>query len=123
MPSISKAQAEHEESAAGFSARFHELDDYTVAFESHTADGDLAALFKGLPGDRCQCPHWGYVLKGKVVFHYADGEDIVTEGHAYYARPGHTPELFKGTEVVEFSPTAALAETMEAVMKNLPAGA
>ena len=25
---------------------------------------DFTPLFKGLPGDLCQCPHWGYVLAG-----------------------------------------------------------
>ena len=23
---------------------------------------DTSPLLKGLPGDRCPCPHWGYVL-------------------------------------------------------------
>ena len=27
------------------------------------AGTDLTPLMKGLPGDRCPCPHWGYVLK------------------------------------------------------------
>jgi hypothetical protein len=29
---------------------------YSVRFESHTAGGDLARLFRGLPDDRCQLP-------------------------------------------------------------------
>ncbi len=121
MPSISKEKAAHEESMEGFAARFHELDGYTVGFETHTANADLAPFFKGLPGDRCQCPHWGVVLKGKLIYHYADGQDVITAGQAYYARPGHTPQLFAGTEVVEFSPTEALNRTMDKVMKNLAA--
>ena len=40
-----------------------------VGFETYTADADLAPLFEGLPDDRCQCPHWGYVLRGKLVYH------------------------------------------------------
>ncbi|HWO71676.1 MAG TPA: hypothetical protein VNP94_13155 [Actinomycetota bacterium] len=35
--------------------------------------------------------------------------------------PGHTPEIFPGTRVVGFSPTAALAETLEVVMRNMEA--
>lgn len=26
--------------------------------------------FKGLPDDRCQCRHWGVVIKGQVTFRY-----------------------------------------------------
>ncbi|MCX4581546.1 hypothetical protein [Streptomyces sp. NBC_01481] len=53
---------------------------------------DLAPLFKGLPDDRCQCSHWGYVLKGKVVFKTADGEEAFQTGDAYYVPPGRTPD-------------------------------
>jgi hypothetical protein len=75
-----------------------------------------------LPDDRCQSPHWGIVLKGKLVYVYPDHEEEVLAGEAYYAKPGHTPKIFAGTEVVEFSPTEALNKTMEVVMKNLKAG-
>jgi hypothetical protein len=43
----------------------------------------MAPLFKGLPDDRCQCPHWGVGLKGKLVYHCADGDDVITAGEAY----------------------------------------
>jgi quercetin dioxygenase-like cupin family protein len=77
---------------------------------------------KGLPDDRCQCPHWGYVVKGRVEFTFADGHTETYEtGDGYYAPPGHTPHLFAGSEVVEFSPTQELAETMEVVEKNAQA--
>jgi len=38
---------------------------------------------------------------------------------AYYARPGHTPEIHAGTEIVEFSPAEDLARTIEVVTRNL----
>ena len=41
--------------------------------------------------------------------------------HRYYAPPGHTPVLYAGTEVVEFSPTDELQRTFEAVEKNMTA--
>ena len=40
-------------------------------------------------------------------------------GDAYYVGPGHTPILYAGTEVVEFSPTVELRQTMEVVTKNM----
>ena len=42
-------------------------------------------------------------------------------GDAYYVGPGHTPILYAGTEVVEFSPTEELGRTMEVVTKNMDA--
>jgi hypothetical protein len=64
--------------------RYAELGDYTVAFETHKADMDPAPLFQGLPEDRCQCPHWGVVLSGRIVFRYADRDEVYTAGDAYY---------------------------------------
>jgi hypothetical protein len=121
MPKASKDAASHVESAHGYEGRFAEIGSYTVAFETYSDDADLAPLFRGLPDDRCQCPHWGVVLKGAVTYRYADGEETITAGEAYYARPGHTPLLHAGTEVVEFSPTAELHETIAVVTRNLEA--
>ena len=74
-------------------------------------------------GSRCIQPHFprhcGYVFKGKLVYHTAEGDIEITDGEAYYVGPGHTPEIFPDTEIVEFSPTAELNETMEVVTKNM----
>ena len=94
---------------------------YTVAFEKYTADADLAEFFKGLPDDQCQSAHWGYVLTGKVTFKSAAGEETFETGDAYYVPPGHTPVLYGGTEVVEFSPTEQLQQTLTVVTKNMEA--
>jgi hypothetical protein len=51
----------------------------------------LHPLFKGLPDDRCQCPHWGYVLKGRMRIRYPDHDEIIEAGDAYYMVPGHLP--------------------------------
>jgi hypothetical protein len=76
-------------------------------------------MFKGLPNDECQCEHMGYVIKGKVGFRSGDREETFEAGDAYYLGPGHTPILYAGTEVVEFSPTDRLTETLEVVTKNM----
>lgn len=119
MPKTSKETASESLALEGYEGHFEELMGHTVGFESYTRDADMAPLFKGLPDDRCQCPHWGVVLKGKLVYHYADGDDVITSGEAYYARPGHTPEILAGTEVIEFSPTDQLQETLEVINKNM----
>ena len=123
MPRASKASASQVESMEGFEGRYEELGGYTVGFEAFSADMDAAPIFKGLPDDRCQCPHWGYVVKGKIGFRYPGGEETHEAGDAYYAPAGHTPILYDGSEVVEFSPTAELHQTMEVVMKNIQASA
>ena len=106
----------------GYEGHFADLGGYTVGFETYTAEADLADLFKGLPDDHCQCPHWGVVMKGKLTYRYSDGtEETITEGEAYYARPGHLPYLYAGTEVVEFSPTDELAKTVEVINRNMEA--
>lgn len=120
MPKTSKASAAESMQLEGYEGHFTELDTgYTVAFETYTADADLADMFKGLPEERCQCAHWGYVFKGKVAFRTADGEETFDAGDAYYVGPGHTPVLFAGTELVEFSPTDDLRRTLEVVSKNM----
>ncbi len=123
MPKASKATASESMTVEGYEGHFEHFDGgYTVGFETYTADAALAPMFVGLPDDRCQCPHWGYVITGKVTFTYADGsEETYEAGDAYYAPPGHTPTLFAGSEVVEFSPTAELTKTMEVVERNLAA--
>lgn len=123
MSKANRASASQVEQAPGFEGRYCDLGGYVVGFESYTEDQDVAPLFRGLPDDACQCPHWGVVTSGRVTFRFTDGtsEDYV-EGDAYYVRPGHTPALTAGTEVVEFSPAEELAKTMAVVMTNLQAG-
>jgi hypothetical protein len=123
MPKASKETASETMEVEGYEGHFERFDGgYTVGFETYTQDTDLSPLFKGLPADRCQAPHWGYVIKGKVSFKFADHEETYETGDAYYAPPGHTPALYAGTEVVEFSPTDELQRTIEVVTKNMEAG-
>ena len=119
MPKTSKSSASQVYSMEGFDGHYEELGSYTVGFEAYAADGEMTSVFEGLPDDRCQCPHWGYVLKGKVGYRFADREETFTEGEAYYAAPGHIPVFYAGSEVVEFSPTEDFAKTAEVVDKNM----
>ena len=122
MAKIGKHEASTVLEMEGFEGRYEDLDGYTVGFETYTEDADPGPLFVGLPDDRCQCPHWGVVLKGRLVYRLADGsENVIGAGEAYYVGPGHLPVLAAGTEVIEFSPTDALAKTVEVVMANLAA--
>ena len=52
--------------------RHAELDGYTVNIVSFDQDIDATPLLKGLPDDACSCPHWGYVLRGRVTFRFPE---------------------------------------------------
>ena len=95
---------------------------YTVNFVEFHADIDATPLLKGLPDDRCQCPHWGYVVKGSLTFRYADREEVFGAGDAFYTPPGHVPVKHQpGTEIVIFSPAEELNETNAVMAKNMQA--
>lgn len=69
------------------------------------AGADMAPLLHGLEGDLCQCPHWGYVLKGAITTTYTDGsEETARTGDLFYWPPGHTVKVSEDTEMVLFSP-------------------
>ena len=119
MSRTSKADAPVTVDEPEIESRSAELGDYTAVFETHKADMDPAPFFRGLPEDRCQCPHWGVVLSGRIIFRYAGHDEVYTAGDAYYGAPGHLPLLFAGTELIEFSPAGPLAETMAVIGQNL----
>jgi hypothetical protein len=123
MPHTSKATASETVEVEGYEGHLEKLEGgYTAAFERYTADADFAPLFVGLPNDQCQSPHWGYVVSGKVTFRSSQGEETFEAGDAYYVPPGHTPMLYAGTEVVEFSPTEELQRTMDHVTRQAGGG-
>jgi hypothetical protein len=95
--------------------------DIHVGFETYNEEFDLAPLPRGLPDDMCQCPHYGYVLKGRMRVRYADREEVFEAGDAYYIGPGHSPIMEAGTEIVEFSPQDEYRKTMEVAEGNLAA--
>jgi hypothetical protein len=80
---------------------------------------DIAPLLKGLPDDKCQCPHWGMILKGEKLVKYVDHEEVLRAGDAYYMPPGHSTITNAGTQWLEFSPVKELEATNKAVQRNL----
>jgi hypothetical protein len=120
MPKASKESAEVLDVGV-LEDRHASLDGYTVNFVTFREELDHAPLLKGLPDDRCQCPHWGYVFKGKVHYQSAGGEETHEAGDAYYIGPGHTLTVFAGTELLQISPTEELRLTEAAIMRNMQA--
>jgi hypothetical protein len=79
--------------------------DMSVNYISLPQGTDMGPALKGLPDDACQCPHWGYLLKGRIRVRTAAGEEEYEAGQAYYWAPGHVPVALEDSELVEFSPT------------------
>lgn len=72
---------------------------------SMAAGTDIAPLLKGLEGDACQSPHWGYLIEGELVVSYTDGtEETVRGGDLFYWPPGHSVRIAIDAEIILFSP-------------------
>ena len=117
MPGISRESATIEHHGP-VEDRHGDIDDMTVNFVSFGVDIDGTPLLKGLPDDRCPCPHWGYVTKGKVTYRFADHEETFQTGDAFYVPPGHIPIVEAGTEFVQFSPKDELKAVGEVMERN-----
>ena len=102
--------------------RNDEVDGYRIGFATFHQDVDGTPLMKGLPGDMCQCPHWGYVTTGRVTFRFSDRDEVYEAGDAFYTPPGHIPVSHEpGTEILMFSPAEELHKTEAVMMKNMQA--
>jgi hypothetical protein len=122
MSNISRETAPNVVDPGPVEVRSGELGGYTVDFMTVRQRHDMAPLLVGLPDDHCPCPHWGYVLKGRITFRHVNGAtEVVGAGDAFYLEPGHIPTFDAGTEYVQFSPTEAHAALDKAIDANLSA--
>jgi hypothetical protein len=66
---------------------------------------DTTPLFLGLEGDLCQCPHWGFVLRGQLTTTDAQGvKETVNANDLFYWPPGHNVKVDADAEIIMFSP-------------------
>ena len=115
MPKASKETAEVQDFGLAVDRTAHLDGGYTVNFVTINESHDLAPMLANLPTGDCRCPHWGYVVKGRIIMRYGDHEEVVEAGDAFYFPPGHAPEAEAGTELVQFSPTDELAAVVGAM--------
>ena len=81
---------------------------------SLSAGADIAPLLKGLDGDLCQSPHWGYLIEGQITVTYDDGaEESVKGGDLFYWPPGHTVRVGEDSEMILFSPQEEHGKVIE----------
>jgi hypothetical protein len=102
----------------GLEIRLEEAGEMTVGFFRLPGGTDLRPLLHGLEGDLCQCPHWGYMLKGTLRMHTPAGPKEYQAGQAVYWAPGHAPEALEDVEYVDFSPTQELNAVLEHVKQQ-----
>ena len=103
MPKVSKDSAKHDD--YGPVESWHEeVDGYAIEFVQFKQDIDSTPLLKGLPNDQCHCPHWGYVLKGRLRISYSDRDEVLQAGDYYYMPAGHTGVAEEDTEFLEVAP-------------------
>ena len=79
----------------------------TISGECFTlaAGVDTTPLFRGLDGDLCQCPHWGFVVRGEITTTDANGgRETVTTNDLFYWPPGHNVKVNADAEIIMFSP-------------------
>lgn len=121
MPKVSKTTATTHISLPGLTASaMAEVDGYSVEIESWDVDMDFAFSFKGLPDDRCQAHHVGYILKGKTTITMADGsEEVFEAGDAVVIEPGHTAAVAAGSEFVMFTPIEEAKAMAPVVQANM----
>jgi hypothetical protein len=103
----------------GVMLRLRDENGLSVGHALLPAGADLRPATKGLPGDLCPCPHWGYMIKGRVRMHTPDGHQDFVAGQAFYWAAGHAPEALEDSEYVDFSPT----EEFRHVIDHITAGA
>jgi hypothetical protein len=118
MPAYAQDQVPVEFEADVAQTRAIDQGGMTIAFERLRAGVETAPLFKGLPDDACQSPHWGYLISGRLRVVATDGtEEGIAAGQAYYLPPGHNVLVEEDAVVLEFSPTHERARTMEHAAK------
>lgn len=101
--------------AEGVEVRLSEVGELTVSFIRLAEGTDLGPALVGLPGDACPCPHWGYMLEGRLLMRGSAGDQVFEAGDAFYWAPGHVPCALEDCAYVDFSPT----EDFAAVIRHI----
>jgi hypothetical protein len=120
MPRLSTHDAEQVNVGPGLEAAA-ELGGYKVSYVTVNEDTDLTPLLQGLPGDQCPCPHWGYVIEGRIWWRFGEGEESHGPGDAFFVPGGHTSGADAGSTFVIFSPTEEIARVESHMMQRAQA--
>ena len=83
---------------------------------------DTTPLFQGLEGNLCQCPHWGYVLKGELTTTDAAGmQETVKANDLFFWPAGHNVKVTADAEIIMFSPRAEHTHVIDHMREKVKA--
>jgi hypothetical protein len=92
----------------------------SAEYFSFSAGVDTTPLFQGLEGNLCQCPHWGFVLRGRLTTTDADGvQETVNANDLFYWPPGHNVKVDSDAEIVMFSPQHEHSHVIKHVIEKV----
>lgn len=94
--------------------------DISGEFFTLAAGVDTTPLFEGLDGNLCQCPHWGFVLRGRLTTTNANGaQETVSANDLFYWPPGHNVKVDADSEIIMFSPQHEHSRVIDHMIEKL----
>lgn len=91
----------------------------TAVYAELPKGADLAPLLEGLPGDACTCPHWGYVIRGRIrITNAKEGNETIEAGQMFYLAPGHVPRVTQDAAFIEFAPEPKFRRVLGHVLRR-----
>jgi hypothetical protein len=118
MPKVSKESATGGGDFGPVVDRNNDVAGYRIGFTEFRQDVDATPLMEGLPDGMCQCPHWGYVLAGKVTFRFADGDDLRGGRRVLHASGPHPRQARTRHRVRRVQPDRGASRVTERVMMS-----
>ncbi|MGV0044938.1 hypothetical protein ACRU13_09285 [Mycobacterium colombiense] len=110
--------------AAAESFRSVQWGDMEVGFTTVGEPMDCTDIYAHMPGGVCPCPHYGYLIRGRLrcTFPGTDlADEVAGAGELYFFPPGHVLIYEEPTTALEFNPAAALQQLMEGVQRAMTA--
>ena len=85
-----------------------------------SAGVDTTPLFEGLAGNLCQCPHWGFVLRGQLTTSDVNGaKETVNANDLFYWPPGHNVRVDADAEIIMFSPQREHSHVIDHMIRKV----
>lgn len=98
------------------------FDQISGEYFSLAAGVDTTELFQGLEGNLCQCPHWGFVLRGQITTTDARGaQETVKENDLFYWPAGHNVKVDVDADIIMFSPEHAHSVVIDHMLEKVKA--
>lgn len=99
--------------------------DMEVGFTTVQEAMDCTDIYRHLAGGVCQCPHYGYIVRGalRCIYPGTDmSDEVARTGEVYFFPAGHVLIYEEPTTAIEFNPAAALQQLMDGVQRAMVSG-